>query len=69
MSTKHLGEYTMKVNLINYDMNALDILLYTKNTRLRGSMTLKDVRSWSYARKLDELGYMRNTIQSSLNTS
>lgn len=56
----------MKVTLLTCTPNALDVLLYTKNTRL--TMTaggLADVAAWSPEKKADELRYMRNTIQSS----
>lgn len=56
----------MKITLLQHTPNALDLLLYTKNTRLQ--MTgggLEEVASWPLDKKLAELRYMRNTIQSS----
>jgi flavin-dependent thymidylate synthase len=56
----------MKVTLLTCTPDALDVLLYTKNTRL--SMTsggLADVKDWPEEKKVEELRYMRNTIQSS----
>ena len=55
----------MKVELIDWQENALDILLYTKNTRLRQEVTLHDIRNWSWNLKLEHLDYMKKTIQSS----
>lgn len=56
----------MKVTLLTATPDALDVLLFTKNTRLR--MTgggLAEVKAWPKEKKLSELLYMRNTIQSS----
>jgi flavin-dependent thymidylate synthase len=56
----------MKVTLLTATPDALDVLLFTKNTRLR--MTgggLAEVKAWPQEKKLSELLYMRNTIQSS----
>lgn len=55
----------MKVKLINYTQNALETLLYTKNTRLQAAATIEDVVAWSEEKKLKELDYMLKTIQSS----
>jgi len=56
----------MKVTLLTATPNALDVLLYTKNTRLQMTGTgLAEVAAWSPEKKADELRYMRNTIQSS----
>ena len=55
----------MEVNLINYQEDALAILLYTKNTRLQGSQSLEDIKAWPMEKQLEELGYMRDTIKSS----
>lgn len=55
----------MKVKLINYTQNALETLLYTKNTRLQAEASIEDVVSWSEEKKLKELDYMLKTIQSS----
>jgi len=55
----------MNVNIISHTPNALETLLYTKNTRLQGKQTIKDIKEWPESKKLDELAYMRDTIQSS----
>lgn len=55
----------MKVELINYTSDALELLLYTKNTRLQGAQTLNDIKDWPEEKKLEHLSYMRDTIQSS----
>ena len=55
----------MKVKLINYTTNALETLLYTKNTRLQAESSIGDVVAWSEEKKLKELDYMLKTIQSS----
>lgn len=55
----------MKVKLINYTQNALETLLYTKNTRLQAEASIEDVAAWSGEKKLKELDYMLKTIQSS----
>jgi hypothetical protein len=56
----------MKVTLLSYTPNALDLLLFTKNTRLTmNGATLADIAAWPQEKKLAELEYMRNTIQSS----
>lgn len=56
----------MKVTLINYTPNALETLIFTKNTRLKMSPTgLQDIiDNWSEQKKYDELEYMKDTIQS-----
>ena len=56
----------MKVTLISYTPDALELLLFTKNTRLGQSpAALEDIRGWSDERKQQELAYMLGTIQSS----
>ncbi len=55
----------MNVTLIDYQKNALEILLYTKDTRLQGSQSLDDIIAWPLEKKLEHLDYMRHTIQSS----
>lgn len=55
----------MKVTLINWTRDALETLIFTKNTRLRMSaFGLKEIKGWSEARKEEELEYMKGTIQS-----
>jgi len=56
----------MTVTLLSSTPNALEVLLYTKNTRLQ--MTghgLTDIMAWPEEKKAEQLRYMRNTIQSS----
>ena len=55
----------MKVELISHTPNALDLLLYTKNTRLQGQQTLKTISNMTRPEKLEHLAYMRDTIKSS----
>lgn len=55
----------MEVNLINNTEDALELLLYTKNTRLAGAQSLQDIVNWDHDKKLEHLEYMRNTIKSS----
>lgn len=55
----------MKVDLVSYTPNALELLLYTKNTRLQGQQTLQDIIDWVEIDKLEHLAYMRDTIKSS----
>lgn len=55
----------MKVELISHTNNALELLLYTKNTRLQGGETLQDICEWPEEKKLDHFKYMLDTIQSS----
>lgn len=52
----------MKVKLISYTPNALELLLGTKNTRLAHN---EDVASWSPEKQSEHLSYMRDTIKSS----
>lgn len=52
----------MQVTLIDYQPNALELLLGTKNTRLGFG---EDVSTWSAAKKEEHLSYMRDTIKSS----
>jgi flavin-dependent thymidylate synthase len=56
----------MKVTLISHTPNAVDLLLFTKATRLNMQPSLLDeIAEWPEARKLGELAYMANTIPSS----
>jgi len=54
----------MEVKLIDYQKNALDLLLYTKSTRI-GGKTLKELKDTPLDEKLEHLAYMRDTIKSS----
>jgi thymidylate synthase ThyX len=53
----------MKVNLINYTQDALNLLLFTKNTRLQSAA--EGVADWDDDKKAAELKYMLGTIKSS----
>lgn len=56
----------MKVTLLNYTTDALDLLLFTKQTRLAQTPGLLDeIRQWPAERKMAELDYMLGTIHSS----
>ena len=55
----------MKVELMDYQKHALELLLFTKNTRLQGASTLEDIAEQTMEWKLDQLAYMRDTIKSS----
>lgn len=56
----------MRVTLLSATPNALEVLIFTKNTRLTMSGTgLAEVMAWPEEKKAAELRYMRNTIQSS----
>ncbi len=56
----------MKVTLLNYTPDAVELLLFSKNTRLNMSPAAMDeIKSWPMEKKLQELEYMRHTIQSS----
>ena len=56
----------MKVTLINHTANAVDTLLFTKNTRLQMMASNMDrMNDISDAQKLVELEYISNTIKSS----
>jgi flavin-dependent thymidylate synthase len=56
----------MKVSLLSYTPDALELLLFTKQTRLKMSPGgLDAIKAWPVAEKIKQLEYMRNTIQSS----
>jgi thymidylate synthase ThyX len=55
----------MKVTLLDYQEYALELLIFTKNTRLRAEQTMYDIMKWPMQDKLTELDYMKKTIQSS----
>lgn len=61
----------MKVNLLHYtgypdQWRAADLMIFTKNTRLRmGVHGLEAIAEWPLAKKMEELAYMANTIRSS----
>lgn len=56
----------MKVSLIDHTQNAVNLLLFTKSTRLNLSPNLmEEIASWSEEKKMLEIEYMANTIPSS----
>jgi flavin-dependent thymidylate synthase len=56
----------MRVTVINHTPDALELLLFTKQTRLALNPGLfEEIRAWPMEKKLIELDYMRHTIQSS----
>lgn len=56
----------MKVTLLNYTTEALDLLLFTKSTRLGMSPKgMDEIRAWPAEKKESELRYMLGTIRSS----
>ena len=56
----------MKVTLINHTQNAVELLLFTKSTRLNMTPSLMDdIKKMSIVEQYDELVYMSNTIPSS----
>lgn len=56
----------MKVTLISYTQDAIELLIFTKNTRLNmGPKGMEDIRSWPREKKMAELKYMSTTIPSS----
>lgn len=56
----------MKVALISYTPNAVNLLLFTKSTRLNMSPgLLEEIAAWPEEKKMAELAYMANTIPSS----
>ena len=55
----------MRVNLLSHTPHALELLLYTKNTRLQAGTTMVDIMDWPMEKKLEHLNYMLKTIKSS----
>lgn len=53
------------VEIINATPNALELMLLTKSTRLKGGAGLAEITSWPMGKKLSELAYMKDTIKSS----
>lgn len=57
---------TPKVTLINHTTDALELLLFTKQTRLSMDAGLmEEIKAWAPERKEKELNYMLGTIKSS----
>ena len=56
----------MKVKLINFTIDPVNLLLFTKNTRLMNDEdAYSKISSWDEEKKQAELDYMLNTIRSS----
>ena len=54
----------MKVELISYTDDAVNVLLFTKNTRLMDDdNAYEEVSKWPWDKKQDELDYMLKTIK------
>lgn len=60
-----MAEVTPSVSLIDYQANAIDLLIYTKNTRLKAGETIESIARWPMEKKIEHLDYMRDTIKSS----
>jgi flavin-dependent thymidylate synthase len=55
----------MNVELISYTPDALELLIYTKSTRLQADTSMGDIKAWPESKKMEHLSYMRGTIRSS----
>ena len=56
----------MKVTLISYTQDALDVLLFSRSTRLQVSPeAMAEIKAWPDAKKVQELAKARQTIKSS----
>lgn len=56
----------MKVTLIECTPNMMEVLIFTKSTRLNLVPNMyEEIKSWPYEKKLEEIQYMANTIPSS----
>lgn len=55
----------MKVTLIDYQPDALELLIFTRGTRLKGVKRKQDIYDWSHERKMQELAKIKDTIKSS----
>lgn len=51
----------MKVELVSHTPDALELLILTKNTRLKGA-TLEVIKTWPLEEKLNHIDYMKGTI-------
>lgn len=54
-----------RVEIVSVTPDALELLIYTKSTRLQGKQTIEGIKTWPMEKKLEELAYMRDTIKSS----
>jgi len=55
----------MEVELLDYTKDAIEKLIFTKETRLQGKHTIEDIKEWSDEDKNEAIQYMFGTIQSS----
>lgn len=57
----------MRVQLLSHTPDALEVLLFTRETRLSGSPEgrMEEIKGWSQGRKMEELQRALKTIQSS----
>ena len=56
----------MKVTLINHTHAAKELLIFTKNTRLKmEASNMENIMNWTEEQKINELEYISNTIKSS----
>ena len=56
----------MKVKLVSYTPDAVELLIFTKSTRLKRDAALwETIMGWPHERKMEELAYMARTIPSS----
>lgn len=69
LNKRHMELLTPVVRLVKPTQEEanrdLDLLIYTKSTRLQANQTLDDIASWPMEQKLEHLKYMRDTIKSS----
>jgi len=54
----------MKVELLDYTKNALEMLIFCKGTRLAGNETIEDIIEWPDKKKIEHYSYMKDTIKS-----
>jgi flavin-dependent thymidylate synthase len=55
----------VKVTIVDRTPDALELLIYTKSTRLKAHQDIAAIKQWSEEAKLAELAYMKDTIKSS----
>lgn len=54
-----------EVKIINFTPGALSILIDSKSSRLDAGTDLEEIKEWPEKKRLEHLGYMMDTIQSS----
>jgi thymidylate synthase ThyX len=54
----------MKVEILDYTKNAIELLIFCKGTRLGDATTIDDIIKWPYEKKMDNFSYMKDTIKS-----